>query len=81
MKAHLERLGWLVCRAAGSHGEFDLFAVHYVTGEVLLVQAKRSAATKAELSRFRAARIPERAHAELWVAKRGGHEVVCARNG
>ena len=40
LKAKLEAEGWIVFRTAGSHGFFDLIAVHPNTGQVRFMQVK-----------------------------------------
>lgn len=39
-KAHLKALGWLVTRSAGSHGAFDLVAIHKDLKQIKFIQLK-----------------------------------------
>jgi hypothetical protein len=64
VKAFFERLGWWVCRAAGSHGKADLVAVRApnfhdafgpgnpLPGETAFIQAKLGAISKSEREEF-----------------------------
>ncbi|MEM5830202.1 MAG: hypothetical protein QXL82_01700 [Candidatus Aenigmatarchaeota archaeon] len=42
VKKHLENLGYIVFRSAGSHGYFDLIAIHPITKNILFIQVKKT---------------------------------------
>lgn len=41
VKKILTRLGYIVLRSAGSHGLFDLIAIHPITKNVIFIQVKK----------------------------------------
>lgn len=54
LKHELERRGWSVTRAAGSHGKWDLIAVRKRNGglDILLIQVKRNRPPKKPIISF-----------------------------
>jgi Holliday junction resolvase-like predicted endonuclease len=73
LKHQLEREGFLVIRASGSHGEFDLIAAHRETGFIRFIQVKstnREQRTSALQGKF-AARLPlphtDHYTQEIWI--------------
>jgi len=42
VKEILERSGYIVFRSAGSHGLFDLIALHPITKTILFIQVKKN---------------------------------------
>ena len=51
-KRELEELGYTVLRSAGSHGPFDLIAIHPAMKTILLIQVKARELRPSELRRL-----------------------------
>lgn len=78
-KHELEKRGFVVVRAAGSHSAFDLVAFNCDLNRVLCIQCKRVAARRSwpkkaiiELERIA---VPTGVEKQLWVRRRGSREV------
>ncbi len=57
LKKYFESKDYYVARTAGSHGPFDLIAIHKERNETLLVQCKIRPPLKAEYDKLRKAQL------------------------
>jgi len=55
LKKYFENKDYYVARTAGSHGPFDLIAIHHELNDILLIQCKIRPPLKAEYDKLRTA--------------------------